>query len=175
MNSRIRPSPNGASSSLFWMIWRNPKPEMKAAFSWWGTSSRACTNGAAETRSFSAPFLHSFNWNNAACPLPTVLSSLCWTWSTIFATMPGQRPGANLPPWNSGENIRRTGAPLIWKTVPAPPKSGRRPRRKTSPPTTTWYAKRRPIFWSVQGPCAAAWKQRYWSVRKTRLLSSRAG
>ena len=30
-------------------------------------------------------------------------------------------------------------------------------------------------IWSVQEPCAAAWKQRYWSVRRTRLLSSRDG
>ncbi|QAA48671.1 hypothetical protein C1O40_09075 [Akkermansia muciniphila] len=85
-------------------------------------------------------------------------------------TAPGCEPAA-LEQWG---NIRSTGAPPIWKAAPAPPKSGRRPRRKTSLPMT-WYARRRLIFWSVQEPCAAAWKQRYWSVRRTRLLSSRDG
>ena len=59
MNSRIRPSPNGTSSSLFWMIWRNPRPEMKAAFSWWGHQAERVpmarrTTGAFPLRFFTA-------------------------------------------------------------------------------------------------------------------------
>ncbi|MFR1412637.1 MAG: UvrD-helicase domain-containing protein [Akkermansia sp.] len=77
-----------------------------------------------ETRSCSAPFLHSFNWNNAACPLPTAPSSLCWIWSTIFATMPDSAC-ANPPPWNNGEYPEHRCAP-IWKAPRRLP-TGRHP------------------------------------------------